>query len=153
MPTALDTEKLAKEVKTTYNKKRLLIELQMMELQFAKEDVAEAAIDQKQYPMISNLLSKIQQNTNNNIDQATLLSIKETVESIPEVNVRISTEVTTELEDYIHTWAVNNIDKVSVIDLSKDDYLNAGVSVSYQGNYISMTLEKLFKEALSATNG
>jgi hypothetical protein len=150
MPSNIAGDKLAKLVKTTGV--RTEIEQQIRALRDALSTTHSPTISdiQNLYPALYNVMLECYPNTSNKIAQETLSSIFKDLEDIEVVKVDVPHTPTSSFEDALHGWAASHVDKNAIVNVTSSSNILAGVAISYRGEYVNYTLDKIIENKVHA---
>jgi hypothetical protein len=150
MPNNAAGYKLAKLVKTTGV--RTEIEQQIHAVNDALSTTHPLAISdiQNLYPSLYNVILECYSNMSNKIAQETLSSILKDLEDIEVVKVDVPHLPTNSFEDAIYSWTATHVDSNAIVSVTTSNNFVAGLTMSYRGEYVNCTLDKIIENKVDA---
>jgi len=151
MPTEDTAQKLAELVKTTQNKVTLIDQARSLINDLAKITPPSAQDIQNTYPFLYKILLECYPETSNNLEQKDLEQLLAQLDSLKEVTFNIPRAVVADtLYDELYKWVVENIGAKLLINCTSSTEIMSGVSISYEGRFTNLSLDKIIKEKVYA---
>lgn len=162
MPSDEVVKKLADIVKTSHSKNRLLGELEEFTINKAvitqKVQGEGQAIDYENYPLIKGVIQELGDALGINFNQipsdTTLQDLKTLLTNLEEITVELPSNLeTTEktrpsqpitLTDQI----IGAVDPPAIVTTTPTNDFVSGLTLSYKGRYVNLTLDRIIKEKL-----